>query len=66
MVGSESANTLNTWLSAVVHVVLLAIYNSSTLVDQELVMSMIIQICVVPNLLSHSLYIGIYVKVYVM
>ena len=67
VVGSESANTLDTWLSAVLHVVLLAIYNSSTLVDQELVMSVIIQVCVAPNLLSHSLqlYVGIYVKVYI-
>ena len=60
MVGSESANTIDTWLGAVPHVVLLAIYHSSTVVDQELVMSVIIQVCVAPNLLSHSwqLYVG--------
>ena len=51
---------LDTWLSAVLHMVLLAIYNSSTLLDHELDMSVIIQICVAPILLSHSLqlYVG--------
>ena len=65
VVGSESANTLDTWLSAVLHVVLLAIYNSSTMLGEELVMSVIIQICVGPNLLSHSLQLGVCVKVYI-
>ena len=70
VVGSESANTLDTWISAVLHVVLLAIYNSSTVVDQELVVPVIIHKCVAPNLLSHSLhlYVGTLVvcaKVYI-
>ena len=59
-IGRESANTLDTWLSAVLHVLLLAINNSSTVLDQELVVPVIIQNCVAPNLLSHSLqlYVG--------
>ena len=67
VVGSESANTLDTWLSAVLHVVLLAIYYSSTVLDQELVVPVIIQKCVAPNLLSHSLqlYVGICVLKYI-